>query len=42
MFLEEILHPLSHPMLLYCDNQSDIAVAKDDQFHVCMKHIDIH
>ena len=33
MFLGEVLHPLSKPMLLYCDNQSAIAVAKDDQFH---------
>ena len=28
-------------MLLYCDNQSAIAVAKDDQFHTRTKHIDI-
>ena len=28
-------------MLLYCDNQSAIAVAKDDQFHACTKHINI-
>ena len=42
MFLGEILHPLSKPMLLYCDNQSAITVAKDDQFHAHMRHIDIH
>ena len=41
MFLGEVLCPLSKPMLQYCDNQSAIAVAKDDQFHACMKHIDI-
>ena len=41
MFLGEVLHPLSKPMLLYCDNQSAIAVAKDDQFHARTKHIDI-
>ena len=30
MFLGEILCPMSKPMLLYCDNQLSIAVAKDD------------
>ena len=42
MFLGEILCPLSKPMLLYCNNQSASTVAKDDQFHACMKHINIH
>ena len=42
MFLGKILLPLSKPMLLYCDNQSAIAVAKDDQFHAHTKHINIH
>ena len=41
MFLGEILHPLSRMMLLYCDNQLAITVAKDDQFHTHMKHINI-
>ena len=41
MFLGEVLRPLSKLMLLYCNNQSDIAVAKHDQFHACTKHIDI-
>ena len=41
MFLGEVLCPLSKPMLLYCDNQSAIAVAKDDQFHACTKYINI-
>ena len=41
MFLGEVLCPLSKPMLLYCNNQSAIAVAKDNQFHARMKHIDI-
>ena len=41
MFLGEVLRPLSKPMLLYCDNQLAIAVAKDNQFHACTKHIDI-
>ena len=29
-------------MLLYCNNQSAIVVAKDDQFYTHMKYIDIH
>ena len=41
MFLGEVLCPLSKPMLLYCNNQSAIIVAKDNQFHTHMKHIDI-
>ena len=41
MFLGEILFPLTKPMLLYCNNQSAITVAKNDQFHTCTKHIDI-
>ena len=41
MFLREVLHPLSKLMLLYCNNQSAITVAKHDQFHAHMKHIDI-
>ena len=42
MFLGEILHPLTKPMLLYCNNQSAIAVAKNDQYYACTKHINIH
>ena len=41
MFLGDILRPLTKPMMLYCDNQSAIAVAKNDQYHACTKHIDI-
>ena len=41
MFLSEILRPLTKPMLLYCDNQSAITVAKNDQYHARAKHIDI-
>ena len=42
MFLGEILHPLTKLMLLYCDNQSAIAMAKNNQYHAHSKHIDIH
>ena len=41
MFQGEVLRPLSKPMLLYCNNQLAIAVAKDDQFHARTKHMDI-
>ena len=41
MFLGEILCPLTKLILLYCDNQSAIAVVKNDQYHACTKHIDI-
>ena len=41
MFLEDILCPLSELMLLYCDNQSAITIAKNDQYHARTKHIDI-
>ena len=40
-FLGEILCPLTKPMLLYCDNQSAIAMVKNDQYHAHTKHIDI-
>ena len=42
MFLGDILCPLTKLMLLYCDNQLAITVAKNDQYHTCTKHIDIH
>ena len=29
------------PMTLFSDNQSMIVLAKDHQYHMCMKHIDI-
>ena len=41
MFLGKILRPLTKSMLLYCNNQSAIAVAKNDQYHTCTKLIDI-
>ena len=39
MFLSEVTHPLTHPITLYCDNQSTISISKNDQFHTWMKHI---
>ena len=40
-FLAEIVRPLHHPTTLFCDNQSAIAITKNDQYHACTKHIDI-
>src|SRR5882724_13689551 len=40
-FLTEVARPLYHPTILFCDNQSSIAIMKDDQYHACTKHIDV-
>jgi len=40
-FLTEIVWPLCHPTTLFWDNQSVIAIMKNDQYHACTKHIDI-
>lgn len=41
--LADIIHPdvAKHPLALYCDNHSMIALAKDNTFHPRTKHIDI-
>ena len=40
-FLTEITHPLSQSTTLYYDNQSAVAVSKNDQYHPRTKDIDI-
>ena len=41
--INKVLRPLSHPIILYLDNQSAITLANSEgQFHACTKHIDIH
>ena len=40
-FLSEIFGKMADPILVYSDNQSAIALAKDDRFHARTKHIDI-
>ena len=40
-FLGDILRPLNSATTLYCDNQSAIALTKNDQFHAHTKHINI-
>ena len=39
--LSELFGPIVEPILINSDNQSAIALAKDDQFHACTKHINI-
>ena len=40
-FLGKIFGPLDSVTTFYCDNQSAIALMKNDQFHARTKHIDI-
>ena len=40
-FLAEVLHQEQVTVVLHCDNQGAIALAKNDQFHARTKHIDI-
>ena len=40
-FLSEIYGPITTPITVNSDNQSAIALAKDDRFHARTKHIDI-
>jgi len=37
----DVFCPLDHPTMLYCDNQSAIALTKDGTYHARTKHIDI-
>jgi hypothetical protein len=39
--LLELFGPIAHPIELLSDNQSAIALAKDDRFHARTKHINI-
>ena len=39
--IEEVFCPLAHPMPLYSDSQSAIALTKDGSYHAHTKHIDI-
>jgi hypothetical protein len=39
--ISKIFHPLKQPTPLYCDNQSAITLAQNDNYHARTKHIDI-
>ena len=41
-FLWELHSMPDDPLILNCDNQGVIALAKDNKFHVHTKHIDVH
>ena len=40
-FLQELRSAPDDPLILNCDNQGVITLAKDNKFHVCTKHIDM-
>ena len=41
-FLWELRSAPDDPLILNCDNQGAIALAKDNKFHARTKHIDVH
>ena len=41
-FLQELCSAPDDPLIINCDNQGVIALAKDNKFHACTKHIDVH
>ena len=41
-FLRELRSAPDDPLILNCDNQGAIALAKDNKFHARTKHIDMH
>ena len=40
-FLQELRSTPDDPLIINCNNQGAIALAKDNKFHVCTKHIDV-
>jgi hypothetical protein len=40
--LSELFGTFPNPITLFSDNQAAIALMRDHQYHVCMKHIDVH
>ena len=41
-FLQELHSAPDDPLILNCNNQGAITLAKDNKFHACTKHIDVH
>ena len=39
--LKELRVPLKHPIVLYCDNQAAISIAKNLVHHDQIKHVEI-
>jgi hypothetical protein len=40
-FLTDLKRPMTSPLIIRCDNQSAIALTKDDAYHARTKHFDI-
>ena len=40
-FLRELCSTPDDPLILNCNNQGVITLAKDNKFHACTKHIDV-
>jgi hypothetical protein len=40
--LSDLGRPMTSPLVLHCDNQSAIALTKDNAYHAQTKHFDIH
>jgi hypothetical protein len=41
IFLAEIARPLRLPIMIHLDNMSAISITRNDEYHLCTKHIDI-
>ena len=41
-FMNEIIGEKKGPLIVMADNQGAISLAKDNKFHACTKHIDLH
>jgi hypothetical protein len=39
--LDELYEPVEESIPIYCDNQGAIALASNNKFHACTKHIDL-
>jgi hypothetical protein len=39
--IAELYEPIIPPIPVYCDNQGALALATNNKFHACTKHIDI-
>jgi hypothetical protein len=38
----ELYEPVIPPIPIYCNNQGAVALASNNKFHACTKHINIH
>ena len=42
MILRDLRVPITDLIPLYCDNMSNIHLARNPVFHACTKHIEVH